>query len=104
MDFIKEDECREINPIKSFLAASSFCVTLKDYVLMKQFFLAIVLIVLISGCSGGNAKELFETAKFEELQNNKAHATELYEEVIRKYPKSDYALKAQERLDAMSRP
>ena len=63
-----------------------------------------VLIILVSGCSGGNAKELFETAKFEELQNNKAHATELYEEVIRKYPKSDYALKAQERLSAMGRP
>ena len=71
---------------------------------MKKAFLVLVLIILISGCSGGNAKELFETAKFEELQNNKEHATELYEEVIRKYPKSDYALKAQERLSAMGRP
>ena len=75
-----------------------------ESVSMKQVLVALVLIVSISACSGGNAKELFETGKFEELQNNKEHATELYEEVIRKYPKSEYAIKAEERLTALSRP
>lgn len=52
----------------------------------------------LSGCSGNSASELFETAKFEELQNNKEHATQLYEEIIKKYPDSDFAKKAKERL------
>jgi outer membrane protein assembly factor BamD (BamD/ComL family) len=67
----------------------------------------IVLLVLapvLSACSSGHAKELFETAKFEELQNNKKHATELYEEIIRDYPNSEYALMAEERLNKLNTP
>ena len=41
---------------------------------------------------------MYDTAKFEELQNNKEHARELYEEIVKKYPKSEYAKKAEERL------
>lgn len=52
----------------------------------------------IHACSENGGKELFDTAKFEELQNNKEHARELYEEVMRKYPKSEYAKKAEESL------
>jgi len=63
------------------------------------FMLAIVF--SISACSGSGDKELFETAKFEELQNNKEHARELYDEVVKKYPESDYAKKAKERLNAL---
>lgn len=63
------------------------------------FILAVVF--SISACSGSGGKELFETAKFEELQNNKVHATELYEEILKKYPKSEYAEKAEERLNAL---
>ena len=37
-----------------------------------MFMLAIVFSV--SACSGSGGKELFETAQFEELQNNKEHA------------------------------
>ena len=55
----------------------------------------------IPACSGNGGKELFETAQFEELQNNKEHAAELYEEVIKKYPEGDYRKKAQERLNAL---
>jgi hypothetical protein len=40
----------------------------------------------LAGCSGNGAKELFETAQFEELQNNQEHARQLYEEIIKKYP------------------
>ncbi len=63
--------------------------------------LMLVFAVALSACSGGNAKELFETAKFEELQNNKEHAKELYEEVVKKYPKTEYAKQAEERLKAL---
>ncbi|MBZ0155669.1 MAG: hypothetical protein K8I29_05565 [Alphaproteobacteria bacterium] len=54
--------------------------------------------LLFSGCTGDKAAELYDTAKFEELQNNKEHAVQLYEEIVAKYPRSDYAKKAEERL------
>lgn len=56
---------------------------------------------LFSGCSGNKAGELFETAKFEELQNNREHAMQLYEEIVKKYPDSDYAKKAGKRLSEL---
>jgi outer membrane protein assembly factor BamD (BamD/ComL family) len=59
---------------------------------------AFLFIIFLPGCAGDKAHELYETAKFEELQNNKLHARELYEEILKKYPKSDYAKKAMERL------
>ena len=70
---------------------------------MKQALIMFMLAVVfsISACSGSGGKELFETAKFEELQNNTQHATELYEEILKKYPKSEYAKKAEERLNAL---
>lgn len=52
----------------------------------------------LAGCSGNGAKQLFETAQLEELQNNHEHARKLYEEIIREYPQSEFAKKAQERL------
>jgi len=62
----------------------------------------VILILVCSfafyACSQDRDKELFDTAKFEELQNNKEHARELYEEVMKKYPNSEYARKAEERL------
>ena len=64
-----------------------------------MFMLAIVFSV--SAYSGSGGKELFETAQFEELQNNKEHARELYDEVVKKYPESEYAKKAKERLNAL---
>lgn len=67
---------------------------------MKQLLLLsfLVFALALSTCSGDRDKELFDTAKFEELQNNKEHARELYEEIVRKYPKSEYAKRAEERL------
>ena len=71
--------------------------------LMKRFILILVMIagLSIAGCSGDNAKELFETAQFEELQNNRDHAIKLYREIIEKDPGSEYAGKASKRLDAL---
>lgn len=60
--------------------------------------LLIVVTYMVGACSGSGPKELFETAQFEELQNNKAHALELYEEIVEKHPTSKFAPKAAERI------
>ncbi len=54
--------------------------------------------VLLSSCSAENAKELYKTAEFEELQNNRDHANKLYNEIVNKYPESEYAEKARNKL------
>lgn len=56
-------------------------------------------VLALSGCNGSKADELLETAQFEEKQNNRDHARQLYEEILRDYPQSEAARKAQERLD-----
>ncbi|MBH0177443.1 MAG: hypothetical protein HP491_06165 [Nitrospira sp.] len=53
--------------------------------------------LFILGCTD-KAKDLFETAVFEENQNNVAHARELYEELIRAHPSSKQAELAKARL------
>ena len=57
--------------------------------------------VVILSCSGDKAKELLETAQFEERQMNFPHAKQLYEDVIRLYPTSKEATTAQARLAAL---
>jgi TolA-binding protein len=64
---------------------------------------ALMLTLVIGGCSGDKAKELLETAEFEERQMNVPHAKQLYEEVIRLYPSSREAQTARERLAKLSR-
>jgi TolA-binding protein len=59
---------------------------------------AVMLSLLLGGCTGDKAKELLETAEFEERQMNVPHAKQLYEEVIRLYPSSPQAQTARERL------
>ena len=56
-----------------------------------------MLVVGLSGC-GEDPKQLFETAQFEEKQNNQAHARELYERVIQTSPDSEWAKRAKARL------
>ncbi len=64
--------------------------------------LAMVCMVLImAACSADKSKELFETAQFEEKQNNREHARQLYQEIVTKYPKSPLAKQAEERLAAL---
>ena len=67
---------------------------------MIQTIAALALTVLLSACGGG-AKEMLETAKFEELQRNTKHARELYQEILRKHPESPEAATAKERLAAL---
>ena len=70
---------------------------------MSRRFLVLWLIfaLVLSGCSGKKAEELFETARLEELQNAPDHALKLYQEIVDKYPESEYAQKARERLSVL---
>jgi TolA-binding protein len=70
---------------------------------VKRFVLIIVAAaaIVLGSCGGGGPKSMFETAQFEELQNNQKHAKELYEEIVTKYPDTDYARKSKERLEKL---
>lgn len=59
--------------------------------------------LLLTACTGDKAKELLETAEFEERQMNLPHAKQLYEDVIRLYPSSQEAETARARLAALTR-
>ena len=66
-------------------------------------FLGIALCVAMLGMGGcgEDPQQLFETAQFEEQQNNQTHARELYERIISLDSDSEYAKKAQKRLDEL---
>ncbi|MBL8036931.1 MAG: hypothetical protein JNN16_05460 [Nitrospira sp.] len=49
--------------------------------------LCVLCITVLFGCSD-KAKELLETAAFEESQSNFPHALEIYQELARTYPES----------------
>ena len=66
--------------------------------ILRKLSAAVTLLLLLSSCGGDKAKELLETAQFEERQMNVPHAKQLYEEVIRLYPSSPQAQTARERL------
>jgi hypothetical protein len=63
--------------------------------------LLIVILLLslgLAACTDDSAQQVFDNAQFEERQNNQAHAKQLYQEILTKYPKSEYARKAEDRL------
>lgn len=62
--------------------------------------LGILMLLGVLACTD-NAKSMYENAQFEELQNNPRHAAELYGEILEKYPESEYAVKARERLETI---
>jgi len=64
--------------------------------------LVLILAMPLAGCGDG-AEEMFETAQFEEVQNNKEHARKLYNRILRDHPDSSFAAKARERLAALER-
>jgi TolA-binding protein len=66
-----------------------------------RFILCALCCILLMSCSGDKAKELLETAEFEERQMNLPHAKQLYEDVIRLYPNSKETATAQARLAAL---
>ena len=65
--------------------------------------IAFLTMTLLAGCSSGNTRaiELFETARFEEKQNNLEHATKLYREIVTTYPTSPAAKDAAARLEEL---
>ena len=65
--------------------------------------LCVVFGLALAGCSGNNAEQLFETAKLEELQDNREHAKKLYQDVVTAYPDSPYAKEARARLAALEK-
>ena len=65
--------------------------------------LFLALSLLFAACTGDKAKELLETAEFEERQMNVPHAKQLYEDVIRLYPASKEADRARARLAALTK-
>jgi outer membrane protein assembly factor BamD (BamD/ComL family) len=72
---------------------------------MKRLMASAMVLVALTGlmwaCSADKGKELFETAQFEEKQNNREHARQLYQEIVTKYPGSPLAKQAAERLAAL---
>ena len=63
--------------------------------------LTIILTMALSACSGNGGQQLFDAAKLEELQDNREHARQLYQEIVDQYPETEYARKAQKRLSAL---
>lgn len=64
--------------------------------------LYVLFLLAASGCFGQDPNDLFATAQFEERQNNREHAVQLYEQIVRDYPQSDAAQRARQRLEALS--
>lgn len=67
---------------------------------MRKILVLLCLAFTLAACSD-RAEELYETARFEEQQFNRAHAGKLYREIIEKFPDSPYAARAQERLSEL---
>ena len=65
-------------------------------------FLGACLFLLLLGC-GDKAKDLFDTARLEEKQNNRPHATKLYRQIVEEYPESPYANQAKTRLGELEK-
>ncbi len=84
--------------------AKRACPRLTDvHTTLRLVISVLALIFMLAACAGEKASEMYETAKFEELQNNREHAIQLYEQLIVRYPNSEYAPKAKERIDALKK-
>lgn len=76
--------------------------------ILKNFSFGILLglfltFVIACGKSEDQAEALFSVGQLEEKQFNPKHASELYQEVIKKYPDTNWAEKAQERIKEIKR-
>jgi hypothetical protein len=65
--------------------------------------LMVISMFLVAGCSLDKGKELYDTAQFEEKQHNSEHACQLYEELVKKFPGTEFADKASQRLQILKR-
>ena len=64
---------------------------------MNRWVRTVALATVLVGCGSG-VDEIMETAAFEELQNNRDHARQLYQQVVDRFPGTPQATKAAERL------
>ena len=62
-----------------------------------------LLFALTVGCGGESPESLFGTAQFEEKQTNFPHAKELYQRIISEHPDSEWAKRAKERVEELSK-
>lgn len=67
---------------------------------MNKCFRSSMLFLLLVGsaCGPDQAAQQLEIAQLEERQNNRAHAKELYEKILQRYPQSPAAQTARARL------
>ncbi|HVG01238.1 MAG TPA: tetratricopeptide repeat protein [Nitrospira sp.] len=67
---------------------------------MNTLYVGIILALLVmsSACGPDQAAQQLEIAQLEERQNNRAHAKELYEKILQRYPDSPAAHTARARL------
>jgi len=65
--------------------------------------LLILFCTVLWSCSSDKAKEMLETAQFEERQMNLPHAKQIYEDIVRLYPSSKEAETAKARLAALNK-
>lgn len=64
-------------------------------------YLCLLALLAAAGCSGQDPSDLFATAQFEERQNNREHAMQLYERIIKNHPQSEVAQRARQRLEEL---
>lgn len=76
---------------------------------MPRLFLLLFISIALgtfAACSSADerAHELYSIAELEEQQRNLEHATQLYNEVIEKYPHTSFADQAKTRLQELKKP
>jgi outer membrane protein assembly factor BamD (BamD/ComL family) len=64
----------------------------------QTFSIGLLLLTLGCGNPEAKSKELYDTAQFEEQQRNFKHARQLYERILKDYPKTETAKQAEARL------
>jgi len=70
------------------------------------FPLLAVIVGLFAACSSADerANQLYSIAELEEQQRNIVHATQLYKEIIEKYPHTSFADQARAHLQELGKP
>ncbi len=68
-----------------------------------RLLLTVLLALLPLACTPSDraAQDSFELAQFEERQGNVDHARQLYQEILSRYPQSEWGQKAKGRLEAL---
>lgn len=92
-------------PIDSSRADSRFLRRRLNRVALAACLAGGLLLGGVAACASADraAQESFELAEFEERQGNVEHARQLYQEILNRYPQSEWAHKAKGRLETLPR-